>query len=140
MITSQQKEFLSEILEGKPIPEDKLVYFRERLRDRLHSAILAAFRERAKTGFKQSHLAGRIGKKEPQITRWFSTTSNLTLDTISDLMIGLGVDFDGFPFSPIEKTITSKEKQVKRGKAVFGTKRLVAARAASSYSRARKRP
>jgi transcriptional regulator with XRE-family HTH domain len=108
MITSQQKEFLSEILEGKPVPEDKLVYFRERLRDRLHSAILAAFRKRAERGFKQSDLADRIHKKRAQITRWFSTSSNLTLDSISDLMVGLGMDFDGFPFTPIEKTIVSQ--------------------------------
>jgi len=117
MITSRQKEFLSEILEGKPIPEDKLVYFRERLRDRLHSAILAAFQQRAKTGFKQSDLAERIHKKRAQITRWFSTTSNLTLDSISDLMVGLGMDFDEFPFTPIEKTLAPKDRQVKGRKA-----------------------
>jgi transcriptional regulator with XRE-family HTH domain len=111
MITSRQKEFLSEIIAGKPIPEDKLVYFRERLRDRLHSAILAAFEERAKAGLKQSGLAERIHKKRAQIARWFSTTSNLTLDSISDLMVGLGMDFDGFPFTPIEKTIVSQSPQ-----------------------------
>ena len=117
MTTSQQREFLSEILEGKPIPEDKLVYFRERLRDRLHSAILAAFQERAKTGFKQSDLAGRIHKKRAQITRWLSTTSNLTLDSISDLMVGLGMDFDEFPFTPIEKTFAPERQQVSGEKA-----------------------
>lgn len=110
MITSRQREFLSEILEGKPIPEDKLVYFRERLRDRLHSAILAAFQERAKKGFKQSDLAERIHKKRAQITRWFSTTSNLTLDSVSDLMVGLGMDFDAFPFTPIEKTVVGRQE------------------------------
>ncbi len=109
MITSQ-KEFLSEILEGKPIPQDKLVYFRERLRDRLHSAILTAFQERTKTGFKQSDLADRIHKKRAQITRWFSAASNLTLDSISDLMVGLGMDFDEFLFTPIEKTLAPKER------------------------------
>jgi transcriptional regulator with XRE-family HTH domain len=109
MLTSQQKDFLSEILGGTPIPEDKLVYFRERLRDRLHSAILAAFEQRAKKGFKQSDLAERINKKRAQIARWLSTTSNLTLDSISDLMVGLGMDFDEFPFTPIEKIVASTE-------------------------------
>ena len=116
MITSRQKQFLSEILEGRPIPEDKLVYFRERLRDRLHSTLLAAFQERAKSGFKQSDLADRIRKKRAQITRWFSTTGNLTLDSISDLMVGLGMDFDEFSFTPIEKTAAPRRQQVKRRK------------------------
>src|SRR5262249_22203626 len=64
---------------------------------------------RAKNGFKQSDLAERIHKKRAQITRWFSTTSNLTIDSVSDLMVGLGMDFDSFPFTPIEKTLISEE-------------------------------
>jgi hypothetical protein len=45
--------------------------------------------------------------------RWLSTQSNLTLDSISDLMVGLGMDFDEFRFTPIEKTVGS-EKQERR--------------------------
>jgi hypothetical protein len=114
MITSRQKQFLSEILERRPIPEDTLVYFRERLRDRLHSAILAAFQKRATEGLKQSDLADRINKQRAQITYWFSTPNNLTIDTISDLMVGLGMDFDAFPFTPIEKTVAVAAKEEKR--------------------------
>lgn len=108
MTTSQeQMSFLSEILEWTPIPEDKLVYFRERLRNRLHSVIIEAFVKRAEQrGLKQSDLANRIHRTRTQITRWFSTASNLTLDSISDLMVGLAVDFDDFPFTPIEETIS----------------------------------
>jgi transcriptional regulator with XRE-family HTH domain len=110
MITSQQREFLSEIIEGQPIPEDKLVYFRERLRDRLHSAIVSAYVTRSKeNGLKQKDLAVRIHRTSAQITRWFSTASNLTLDSISDLMVGLGMDFDAFPFTPIERMIAPQE-------------------------------
>lgn len=113
MITSPgQISFLAEILDWKPIPEDKLVYFRERLRDRLHAAILSAFLTRSKErGFKQKDLAARIHRAEGQITRWLSTTNNLTLDSISDLMVGLGMDFDNFPFTPIEKTIVTEERE-----------------------------
>jgi hypothetical protein len=104
--------FLSEILEWKPIPEDKLVYFRERLRDRLHAAILDAFLVRSsERGLKQKDLATRIHRAEGQITRWLSTTSNLTLDSVSDLMVGLAMDFDGFPFTPVEKTIVTAEHE-----------------------------
>jgi transcriptional regulator with XRE-family HTH domain len=110
-------EFLSEILEWKPVPEDTLVYFQERLRHRLHSAILDAFTRRAKErGLKQKDLAARIHKSSVQINRWLSTASNLTLDSISDLMVGLGMDFDAFPFRPIEKTLAPNERQINRGK------------------------
>lgn len=109
MITSRQKQFYSEIIDGRPIPEEKLVYFRERLRDRLHSAILAAFQRYVEKGFKQSDLAERIHKKRAQITRWLGSPSNLTLDSISDLMIGLGTDFDEFRFTPIDEAIAESE-------------------------------
>jgi transcriptional regulator with XRE-family HTH domain len=109
MITSHQLSFLSEILEGKPVPEDTLVYFRERLRDRLHSAILKAFAQRQSDGLRQKDLAERIHRTRAQITRWLSAASNITLDSISDLMVGLGMDFDEFPFTPIEETIAPSE-------------------------------
>lgn len=113
VITSQQKSLLSEILENKPIPEDTLVYFRERLRDRLHSTILEAFVKRSQQkGLKQKELATRIHRTGAQIARWFSTPSNITLDSISDLMVGLGMDFDDFPYTPIEETIAPKEEKV----------------------------
>jgi transcriptional regulator with XRE-family HTH domain len=106
MTTSRQMDFLSEILEWKPVPQDTLEYFRERLRHRLHSAILEAFSRRAKEkGLKQKDLAARIHKSKVQINRWLGTAGNLTLDSISDLMVGLGMDFDEFPFTPIEKTV-----------------------------------
>jgi transcriptional regulator with XRE-family HTH domain len=105
-------EFLSEILEWGPIPQDTLVYFRERLRHRLHSAILDAFNRRAsQRDFKQTDLARRIHRTRAQIARWLSTQSNLTLDSISDLMVGLGMDFDEFPFTPIEQTIVTVEQE-----------------------------
>lgn len=109
MITSRQRQFYSEIIDGRPIPEEKLLYFRERLRDRLHSAILGAFQRRAEKGFKQSDLAERIHKKRAQIARWLGSPSNLTLDSISDLMIGLGMDFDEFRFTPIEEAIAESK-------------------------------
>jgi len=106
MTTSTQMEFLSEILEWKSVPKDTLVYFRERLRRRLHSAILDAFRQRVdERAFTQKELAQRIHKSRVVINRWLSTASNITLDSISDLMIGMGMDFDSFPFTPIEHTI-----------------------------------
>lgn len=113
MITSRQRQFLSPILEWKSIPKDTLVYFEESLRRRLHSAILDAFKRRVKErGLTQKELAKRIHKSPVTVNRWLSTASNLTLDSISDLMVGLGMDFDEFPFSPIEKTVEPEQQAV----------------------------
>ena len=112
MTTSAQMEFLSEILEWEPIPHDTLVYFRERLRRRLHSAVLDAFAKRSnERELTQKELAIRTHRSRVVINRWLSTASNLTLDSISDLMVGLGMDFDAFPFTPIENTVTVKKKR-----------------------------
>jgi transcriptional regulator with XRE-family HTH domain len=111
MTTSAQMEFLSEILEWEPIPHDTLVYFRERLRRRLHSAVLDAFAKRSnERELTQKELAIRTHRSRVVINRWLSTASNLTLDSISDLMVGLGMDFDAFPFTPIENTVAAKEE------------------------------
>jgi transcriptional regulator with XRE-family HTH domain len=117
-ISPQQKSFLAEILEDRPIPEATLIYFRERFRDKLHSAILEAFLTRAQEkNLKQQDLAARIHRTKGQISRWFNTPSNLTLDSISDLMVGLGMDFDDFPYTPIEETLApKKEAEVRREK------------------------
>ena len=134
MTTSQQMLFLSEILEGRPVPEDTLVYFRARLRHRLHSAILEAFLKRSRqNGLKQSDLATRINRTRAQITRWFSSATNLTIDSISDLMVGLGMDFDAFPFTPIEKTLTPEAHQQTGDKAPD----RIAGRSSSSRRRTR---
>src|SRR5271163_4675393 len=94
MTTSRQAQFLSPILEWKTLPQDTLVYFEETLRRRLHSAILDAFKRRVlERGLTQKELAKRIHKSPVTVNRWLSTASNLTLDSISDLMVGLGMDF-----------------------------------------------
>jgi plasmid maintenance system antidote protein VapI len=124
MITTRQRQFLSPILEWKVIPADTLVYFEEQLRRRLHSVILDAFKRRAKElGLTQKQLAKRIHRSPVTVNRWLSTSSNLTLDSIAILMVGLGMDFDAFPFSPIEKTIAAAEQQAEQGctKRALGT-------------------
>ncbi len=67
-------------------------------------------------GLKQKELATRIHRTGAQIARWFSTPSNITLDSISDLMVGLGMDFDDFPYTPIEETVAPKEGEVRKEK------------------------
>src|SRR5262245_15732170 len=75
--------------DGPPIPPAKLAYFQERLRGRIFDFILGIFLEEQKNGLTQAKLARRIGKKADVISRWLGTPSNLTVDTISDLLVGI---------------------------------------------------
>jgi hypothetical protein len=92
-MTTQQTQFLSEVLEGKRIPEEKLAYFRARLKNRLHAFVLTQFLQLEKTkDFSKADLARRLGKKPEQITRWLGGPGNWTLDTLSDLLLGMGFE------------------------------------------------
>ncbi len=82
--------FLSEILEGTRIPLGKRAYFQERLRNRVYDLIVTEFlRMSEKTGLTQKELGKRVGKGPDQINRWMSSPGNWTLDTVSDLLLGI---------------------------------------------------
>jgi|SRR5215510_10446903 len=50
MSTSAKPHFLSEILEGKPIPKGKLAFFQERFRDHLYELVVSEFLKREQAG------------------------------------------------------------------------------------------
>jgi DNA-binding phage protein len=101
MITSQQMSLLSDLKE-KPIPESTLAYFRARLRNRLHALVLEAFiKQSEEKQLTQLELAERIGRAPEQVNRWLGAAGNWTLDTISDLMVGIGIDLDDPSYTPI---------------------------------------
>lgn len=112
MTTSATQYFLSEIVEGKTVPGSKLAYFQARLNSRVHQVLLKLFRRlEEEQDFTRRELASRIGRKPEQITRWLSYPGNLTLDTISDLLVGMGCELDISPrelserkSAPIEQT------------------------------------
>lgn len=82
--------FLSEILEGTRIPIGKRAYFQERLRNRVYDMIVAEFlRLSEKTGLTQKKLSERVGRGPDQVNRWMSSPGNWTLDTVSDLLLGI---------------------------------------------------
>jgi hypothetical protein len=93
MTTSQPTSFLSEILEGTRIPAEKLSYFRARLKNRLHAMVLSQFLKQEKDKLlTKADLARRLGKKPEQVTRWLGAPGNWTLDTVSDLLLGMGYE------------------------------------------------
>lgn len=90
MTTSPKTAFLSEILEhGKQIPAGKLAYFRARLKNRLHEVVLNYF---VALDINKADLARKLGRKPEQITRWLGSPGNWTLDTLSDLLLGMGCE------------------------------------------------
>ncbi|MBF6567435.1 MAG: helix-turn-helix transcriptional regulator [Candidatus Binataceae bacterium] len=92
-MNTSQTSFLSDVLDAREIPRNKLAYFRARLRNRLYDFIITAFvREQENGKLSRKQLAERIGRRPEQITRWLSGPSNWTLDTISDLLIAMGAE------------------------------------------------
>jgi transcriptional regulator with XRE-family HTH domain len=85
-----QTSFLFEILDGSPIPMEKRAYFQERLRGRLFDLVMNRFIEAKEThGLTQKALARRIGNRPDRVNRLLSSPGNWTLDTLSDLLLGI---------------------------------------------------
>lgn len=63
-------------------------YFRENLRGEIYSQVVEAFEQ---SGLTKADLARKLDRRPEQITRWLSAPSNLEADTISDLLLALGM-------------------------------------------------
>src|SRR5215469_16411302 len=75
-------------------PRD-LYYYRQRSKNRLFEAITSFYAEEAeRRGLTKKDIAESLGRDPAQITRWLTTPSNLTSDTISDLLLALGAEMD----------------------------------------------
>ena len=88
-----QTRILKEVIlghDGPTIPEPKRVYFQERLRGRFLDFLLSLFEAQQRNGLTKAKLARRIGKSPEVVNRWLGAPSNLTLDSISDLLLGMG--------------------------------------------------
>lgn len=89
-MSTYQTHFLSEIRSGEPIPEGKLAYLRERTKNRIYNYILKRFLQKeSEEGFTRADLARRIGRRPEVITRILGAPGNWTLDTVSDLLVGI---------------------------------------------------
>jgi hypothetical protein len=108
-MTTSQTQFFSEISagpDGPVIPEAKRAYFQSRFRNRIFNFILGKFVEEQKNGLTKAKLARRIGKTPDVINRWLGAPTNLTTDTMSDLLLGIsGEEFEAYSFDPNELPI-----------------------------------
>ena len=107
-----QTSILHEIAHGKPISLRTRLLYRRRLQNRFQRLLRRAFRdEQKRTGLTQKELAGRIDKDKSKLNQWLSIASNLTLETISDLLLGLGVDLADLSITPIGDVIHEADQK-----------------------------
>lgn len=82
-------------LEMHPLSDREIFYFRQRQKNRFFQSIVAHFAEQAEeNGLTKRHIASLLDKDPAQITRWLSAPGNLTLDTISDLLLAMNAELD----------------------------------------------
>jgi|SRR6476661_3274681 hypothetical protein len=78
-----------------PVSERDIHYYRQRAKNRIFESLTAFFAEEAeRTGVTKRDIAECLHRDPAQITRWLSSPSNLTIDTISDLLLSLGAEMD----------------------------------------------
>jgi hypothetical protein len=95
MSTSRTQSFLTDIIDGdKPIPVGTIEYFKARLQSRLHQLVLAEFLRQEDKGLHQAELARRIGRKPEVINRLLGAPGNWTLNTVSDLLLGMCAELE----------------------------------------------
>lgn len=68
-------------------------YFQRRFQNRVFAKLASFFVAEAKrAGVTKKDIAERLNKDPAQVTRWLSSPTNLTLDTISDLLFALDAE------------------------------------------------
>lgn len=81
---------------NEPKSARDVAYYRERYRNRVFSKLVSFISDVAqREQITQKDMAERLGKDPAQLSRLFSQPSNLTLDTISDIL--LAVDAEAEP-------------------------------------------
>ncbi|MFA9232385.1 MAG: hypothetical protein ACEQSU_16835 [Microgenomates group bacterium] len=90
MTLSLKKRLLSKPKKGEKIDLFDIAFVRARNRNKAHSALLEEF---VSSEITKAELAVMLDKRPEQITRWLAGPSNLTLDTLSDLIFALRGNF-----------------------------------------------
>lgn len=95
MTTSRTPLSFEELASATTLSPYQIAYFQGRTRNRVHEAVLEAFRERVeRDALTRAELARRLGRRPEQVTRWLASPGNWTLDTVSDLLLALGYELE----------------------------------------------
>jgi hypothetical protein len=79
----------------RSVSDREIFYYRQRFTNRLFQRLTAFFEEEAKTrGITKKDIAHALRRDPSQISRWLRYPSNITTDTISDLLLRLGAEID----------------------------------------------
>ncbi len=78
-----------------PLKDRDVFYFRQRMKNRVFAKIVSFFSEEAeRTGITKKDIAANLKRDPAQISRWLSSPTNMTLETISDLLLAMGAEID----------------------------------------------
>lgn len=101
-MSSFQTSLPTELAGREPLSLATREYFRARLRTRLYDLIARKYAEKRRTGeISQRGLAQRIRRRPEVINRLLAGPGNWTLDTVSDLLLGIGPEELDMSASPI---------------------------------------
>ena len=75
---------------------DRQIRFYRRLRkNHVFSELVGFFADAAEsTGLRKGHIASALDCEPSQVSRWLAKPTNLTLDTISDLLLAMNAEMD----------------------------------------------
>jgi transcriptional regulator with XRE-family HTH domain len=80
---------------SEPIRDRDKFYYRQRNKNRVFEKIITLFAEEAeRQGITKKQIAERLKSDPAQINRWLSAPGNLTLDSVSDLLLALDSEMD----------------------------------------------
>jgi hypothetical protein len=84
-----------DISNPKRLSAGDIEYYRHRLKNRIFEAVWEEFvRQSDDLGLTKKTIAVRLGKEPSQITRWLSGPSNLTTETVSDILLAMNCEAD----------------------------------------------
>ena len=71
----------------------QVAYFSQQFRGQVYYAIAKAFYEEVGAGnISQAILGRRLNKDRATVSKWFSGPRNLTLDTVSEMLLAMGAE------------------------------------------------
>lgn len=90
MTMFQKTPVKSELAHDQPLSDYALGYLNARVRNSFYDYVLRRFHEaEEKEGLTKAKLARRLGLEPARVTRLLGSPGNWTLDTISELLVGI---------------------------------------------------